>query len=153
LAVAETAGVVVASPDNSGNRKIFKAYFSSCCGGISQAATEAFGDPYIPPRAGVLAARHPPPLSDQHVHPACRASPRFNWGPIVVDKAELTKRFVDFGKRRERPEKNMGPLAAIDIQAQNRFGRPVRFLIQDTRANKFSLSGEEFRWAINTNAP
>src|SRR5205085_8957185 len=36
-AVTETAGVVVACPDNAGNPKIFKAYFSSCCGGISQA--------------------------------------------------------------------------------------------------------------------
>jgi stage II sporulation protein D len=141
LAVAETAGVVVAAPDNAGNPKIFKAYFSSCCGGISQTATEAFGDPYIVP------------LSDQDVQAACRASPRFNWGPIVIDKAELTKRFVAFGQRRDHGEKNMGPLARIDIQAVNRFGRPVRFLIQDTRGNKFSLSGEEFRLAVNTNAP
>jgi stage II sporulation protein D len=140
-AVGETAGIVVAAPDNAGDPKIFKAYFSACCGGISQAAADAFGDPYIPP------------LSDQDVHAACRASTKFNWGPIVVDKAELTKRFVAFGQRRDRPERNMGPIAQITAQAHNRFGRPVRFLVQDTRGNRFSLTGEEFRWAVNTNAP
>ena len=61
-----------------GQEKIFKAYFSSCCGGITQSATDAFGDPYIPP------------LSDQNVQNLCNASPRFNWGPIVIAKSELT---------------------------------------------------------------
>jgi stage II sporulation protein D len=138
--VSETAGIVLAYADYTGQPRIFKAYFSSCCGGISQSATEAFGDPYIPP------------LSDQDVHAACRASPRFNWGPVVIDKTELTRRFVLFGQRRDRPEKNMGPIDRIDIQDHNRWGRPTRFLVSDTRGNKFSLTGEEFRWAVNTNA-
>jgi stage II sporulation protein D len=138
--VNETSGIVIAHADVSGQPKIFKAYFSSCCGGISQSATEAFGDPYIPP------------LSDQDVHAACRASPRFNWGPVVIDKAVLTQRFVTFGQRRNRPEKNMGALDRIDIQDQNRWGRPTRFLISDNKGNKFSMTGEEFRWAVNTNA-
>ena len=141
LAVNHTAGVVVAAADANGYPRIFKSYFSSCCGGISQSAADAFGDPYIPP------------LTDQDVRAACRASSRFSWGPVVVDKTDLTKRFQDYGKRRDHPIKNMGPLARIDIQSENRWGRPIRFVVTDTRQNKYSLGGEEFRWAVNTNAP
>ncbi len=45
----------------------------------------------------------------------------------------------------------MGPIDRIDVQDQNRWGRPTRFLVSDTKGNKFSLTGEEFRWAVNTN--
>jgi stage II sporulation protein D len=140
-AVNETAGIVVAAPDANGYPRIFKAYFSSCCGGISQSAADAFGETYIPP------------LTDQDVHAACRASPRFSWGPIVINKTELTQRFINYGKRRDNPLKNMGPLARIEVQSTNRWGRPIRFLITDTKNNKYSLAGEDFRWAVNFGAP
>ncbi|HEY7118556.1 MAG TPA: SpoIID/LytB domain-containing protein [Tepidisphaeraceae bacterium] len=140
-AVAQTAGIVVAAPDANGYPRIFKAYFSSCCGGISQSAADAFGDPYIPP------------LTEQDVHAACRASPRFNWGPVVIDKSELTRRFVAYGQRRNRAEQHMATIARIDVQAENRWGRPVRFLVTDVKGSKFSLSGEDFRWAVNFGAP
>lgn len=137
-AVDETAGVVlVFGPP--GQEKIFKAYFSSCCGGISQSAADAFGEPYIPP------------LSDQNNHSLCSASPKFNYGPIVISKDELTSRIRAWGERKHRPERNMAALAQIDIQAANRWGRPTRFMITDAAGNRYSLSGEELRWAVNTN--
>jgi stage II sporulation protein D len=74
-AVTETAGAVVAYGPPGQEPQIFKAYFSSCCGGITQSASEAFGETYIPP------------LSDQDAHAACRASTDFNWVPIVNDKS------------------------------------------------------------------
>ncbi|HYE21302.1 MAG TPA: SpoIID/LytB domain-containing protein [Tepidisphaeraceae bacterium] len=140
-AVAETAGIVLAAPDADGQPRIFKAYFSSCCGGVSQSAADAFGEGYVPA------------LSDQNVYAACRASPRFNWGPVEVSKSDLTARFVRFGQRRGRPEAKMATITRIDVQQENRWGRPIRFLVTDLRGNKFSLSGEEFRWAVNTGAP
>jgi stage II sporulation protein D len=139
-AVTETAGAVVAYGPPGQEPQIFKAYFSSCCGGITQSASEAFGETYIPP------------LSDQDAHAACRASPDFNWGPIVIDKSELTRRFKLWGQRGNRPEQNIGTIIHVEAQYQNRFGRPVRFLVTDSKQNKFSLSGEEFRWAVNTGA-
>jgi stage II sporulation protein D len=138
-AVADTAGVVVAEPDAAGNPHIFKAYFSSSCGGVSLSAADAFGSAY----SDVLSA--------QDVRAACRNSPKFNWGPVVVDKAELSKRFAAFGRRFNRPEQNVGTITRIDIQDRNRFERPTRFCVQDSKGNRFSLSGEEFRWAVNTN--
>ncbi len=139
-AVNDTSGIVVAY-GLKGHEKIFKAYFSSCCGGITQSASDAFGDSYIEP------------LSDQDVHGRCNASPRFSWGPIAVKKDELTRRFRLFGQRRNRAEQAMAPLARIDVQKVSRFGRPVRFLITDARGARFSWTGEEMRWAVNTDAP
>jgi stage II sporulation protein D len=139
-AVDATAGVVLAyGPE--GQEKIFKAYFSSCCGGISQSAYDAFGDPYIEP------------LSDQNVGPMCNISPHFNWGPIDMTKAELTRRIKAWGASKGRAEKDMGPLDRIDIQYVNRFNRPIRFLLTDTSGKRYSLGSEETRWACNFDAP
>jgi stage II sporulation protein D len=138
-AVDATRGIVVAfGPE--GREKIFKTYFSSCCGGITQSAADAFGDPYLPP------------LSDQNAQSLCNASPRFNWGPIVIRKDELTRRVRLFGARRNRPEKDMATITQVDVHQTNRFGRPVRFVITDARGQRYSLNGEELRWAVNTDA-
>jgi stage II sporulation protein D len=139
-AVEETEGVVVAF-GAPGQEKIFKAYFSSCCGGITQSAADAFGDAYLPP------------LSDQNVQNLCNASPRFNWGPIVIPKNELTRRIRLWGTRKARAEKDMSTLSRIDIAFTNRWGRPTRFVVTDSRGARYSLSSEEMRWAINTDAP
>ena len=79
-AVRDTAGFVLTY--GPGDGKIFKAYFSSCCGGISQAAADAFpGEKFIAP------------LSEQYRGLCCCASKYYNWGPITIKKQELTRRF------------------------------------------------------------
>jgi stage II sporulation protein D len=138
-AVMNTTGVVVAFGP-PGQERIFKAYFSSCCGGVGQSAYDAFGDPDIPP------------LREKNVGTLCAASPRFNWGPIVLKKDELTRRIRSWGAKRGNAEKEMGELQRIDIAAVNRFQRPVRFTLTDSRGLQYSLSGEEFRWAVNSDA-
>lgn len=138
-AVDQTAGVVVVSGP-PGQERIFKAYFSSCCGGIGQSAADAFGDP---PSA---------PLTEQAVGNLCSESPHFNWPDVVVSKAELTKRFRRFGQLRNRAEKDMAAVVRIDVAGSNQFGRPVRFVVTDARGKRFMWTGEEIRWAVNTDA-
>lgn len=138
-AVEATAGVVVAHGP-LGHERIFKAYFSSSCGGISQSAADAFGD------------RWSEPLSDQVDQGLCSASPRFNWGPIVVPKAELTRRIVKWGTDRGNPIARMGALTRIDAEA-NRWGRPVRYYLTDNKNVRYMLRSEELRHAANTDAP
>jgi len=138
-AVNATAGIVlVAGPDGHG--KIFKAYFSSCCGGISQSSMHAFHDPYEEA------------LSEQNVGSLCSASPKFTWGPIVVMKDELTRRLRQWGAGRNGITRDMATLRSIDIELRNRFGRPVRYTLTDSRGARYSLTGEELRWAVNTDA-
>ena len=44
------------------------------------------------------------------------------------------------------------PTFRIDIESNNQFGRPRRFIITDTRGNRYSLNSEDFRHAVNTDA-
>ncbi len=144
IAVEDTRGIVVTALIN-GRQQIFRSYFSSCCGGVTQSAVDAFG--YEEP--------HIAPLAEQNVKNLCAASPRFNWGPVVVRKDELTRRFRLFGQRRNRPEREMAGILNVQIAPDgvNSSGRPVRFIVTDVRGVKYSFSGEELRTAINTDAP
>ena len=135
-AVESTLGVVLAHPTPEG-RRVFKAYFSSCCGGISQSARDAFNEPDIAP------------LSARYVGPLCSQSPHFNWGPVVVGKSELTRRFRTWGQTRDHPLKQMADLVAIDVWKPNEFGRPGRFVVTDARGTTYALTAEEIRWAAN----
>jgi stage II sporulation protein D len=138
-AVNATAGTVVVSGP-PGRERIFKAYFSSCCGGIGQSAADAFNDPPTLP------------LSEQAVGTLCSESPHFSWPPVTVTKEELTRRFRRFGQLRNRPEKDMAPVARVDIVANNHLGRPVRFLVTDAQNHRYTWTGEEIRWAVDTDA-
>jgi len=139
-AVDATAGLVVAygKPDHE---RIFKAYYSSCCGGRGQSATDAFGDPPIPP------------LAAQACGSMCAASPSYNWPPIVVSKAELARRIHHWGQVHNRPARDLTTVRRVEVSAVNSVGRPVRFTITDANGRRFTLTGEEFRSAVNTDAP
>jgi stage II sporulation protein D len=138
-AVDQTSGIVVASGP-PGHEKIFKAYFSSCCGGIGQSAADAFGDA---PSAA---------LTEQTCGTTCSESPHFTWPTVTVTKADLTKRFRHFGQQRNRPEKDMATVARIDVAMNNSLGRPVKFVVTDARGARYFWTGEEIRWAVNTDS-
>lgn len=132
-AVDATRGIV-ATYDN----RIFKAYFSSTCGGIGQSAQDAFNDPYMP----ALAEKHPGAL--------CADSPRYNWGPVMLTKPEVTRRLRLWGQRRNRVEASIGPVQTIAASHVNRFGRPVRYQITTSTGQRYSMMAEELRTALNT---
>jgi len=136
-AVDSTAGVVAAYNTDRGY-KIFKAYFSSCCGGITSSAADAFNEPNIKP------------LSARYVGPVCKDSKRFLWGPVVLTKTELTRRFRLWGNARGHAIKEIGDVVSVDVMTTNEFGRPTRFVITDSKGTRYALSGEEFRWGVNS---
>jgi stage II sporulation protein D len=138
-AVDATCGIVaVYGP--AGREKIFKTYFSACCGGVTLSAADAFNEAYLLP------------LSDQDSRSMCAASKWFNWGPVEISRQELTRRFKLWGARRKRPEQDMDTIEKIEIQFVNRFNRPTRFLVTDARGTRYSLLSEELRNAVNIDA-
>jgi stage II sporulation protein D len=144
-AVAATSGIVLTYGPGDGT--IFKAYFSSCCGGVTQAASDAFpGERYIPP------------LSEQSHGACCNASKYFNWGPITIQKTELTRRVHIWAQRagkelgRTAPEMNITGIYRIDLQGVNRYGRPNRVLVTDIRGIQYSWSAEQLRAVVDTDA-
>ena len=134
-----TTGIVVAYGP-PGREVIFKAYFSSCCGGLGQSASDAFGDSDIQP------------LSAQNRGSCCIQSPKFNWGPVLIPKGELTRRMRAWGAWKKQPPKDIGPITRIDIAAINNLGRPIRFIVIDARGMRYSFRGEQLREALNTDA-
>jgi stage II sporulation protein D len=130
--VDTTRGIVMTYND-----RIFKAYFSSCCGGIGQSAADAFRDPDMPP------------LMEKNAGTLCSQSPRYTWGPVTLAKTELTRRMRLWASRRDRPEQAMAELRTIAPMAVNRLGRPVRYLVTDAAGQRYMLLAEELRSAIN----
>jgi stage II sporulation protein D len=138
--VEDTAGVVLAYGP-TGHERIFKTYFSACCGGVTQSAADAFNEKYIVP------------LSDQNVQGLCSVAPRFNWGPVEISKPELTRRLQAYGAAKpERGTASMSPVARLEVQFVNRFNRPTHFIVIDSAGVRYSLTGEELRVAINSGA-
>ena len=136
LAVDATAGIVAAH-GSRGQERIFKAYFSSCCGGVTQSNADAFSEA---PAA---------PLTEQSVGTLCGMASRYTWGPVVLTKEEVTKRLREWGAAKGRPEKSITLVRGIEITARNRFKRPVRYSVTDSRGNRYPLGSEELRWAMN----
>lgn len=136
-AVAETRGVVAAYGP-TGQERIFKAYFSACCGGVSSSAADVFNEPAIPP------------LSAKSNGTTCSISTRYNWPPVTLPKAELTRRFRVWGEKQGRPEANLPGVRTIQIATVNSFGRPSTFMLTDTRSQQYVLTAEQLRWAINS---
>jgi len=138
-AVDATTGIVLVYGPGEGT--IFKAYFSSCCGGVSQAVSDAFpGDPYILP------------LSEQNHGSECNQSKWFNWGPIILPESEVLRRMRQWGLKHGRPEANLPSIARIDIAQTNRYLRPTRFVLTDGSGMQYSLPCEDLRTAVNTDA-
>lgn len=144
-AVEATAGVVVAYGP-PGQERIFRAYYSSCCGGKTQSSHDAFGDDYLPP------------VGEFDRGTTCSISNRFNWGPVVISKAELSKRFAAWAKRKSeqegqpRPELKMQGVARIEQAYVNKLGRPVLFYVTDNANLRFMMRAEDLRSAIASDA-
>lgn len=134
-----TAGIVLGHGP-AGQERIFKAYFSACCGGAGQSSADAFGESFSEP------------LSDRHVGTQCAdpGNKRFTWGPVTVGKDELTRRFRIWGRNRGRAEKDMGRVERIDVFKTNASGRPTHFIVIDARGARYMMVGEELRLATNT---
>ncbi|MDW8262929.1 MAG: SpoIID/LytB domain-containing protein [Phycisphaerales bacterium] len=135
-AVAATRGIVAAFGP-PGKEKIFKAYFSACCGGVGQNVRDSFHERSIPP------------LDEKNVRGLCSISPRFTWPDVAISKSELTRRIQAWAAGRNHPIGRIQMLDRIEIEATNRFGRPTRFLLTDITGQRYSLGVEETRWACN----
>ncbi|HUD83790.1 MAG TPA: hypothetical protein VMQ67_09820, partial [Candidatus Saccharimonadales bacterium] len=82
----------------------------------------------------------------------------FNWGPIVIRKDELAKRFHAWADHRAKilghdiPEAKIAGVYRIDLDKVNRYGRPQRILVTDTNGVQYSWPAEQIRSAVNQNA-
>lgn len=144
-AASETAGIVAAFGP-PGRERIFKTYYSSCCGGATQSVAEAFEEPAIAPFT-------PKSVGRRCDISAGRYKARFEWSTIVVGRDELARRFKLYGKSQDNPIQDLVGIRKIEIAKQNVAGRPVAFAVEDNRGARFMLGSEQFRLACNWDAP
>ncbi len=131
-AVRDTCGVVCTWPSPDGER-IFCTYYSSTCGGSTQAAGPVKREPIIPPLAGNVTCEY------------CRDSPDYRWGPVTLTKAAITQRL-----RAKYPKfEELGPIERIDVTELTPSGRPVILTFTDAGDASIELEAENFRLVVD----
>lgn len=130
-AVRATEGLVCSWESPEGPR-IFCSYYSSRCGGMTQAAGNLRREPDIPPLAGGVACAY------------CRASPE-PWGPVRLPCEEVTRRL----KARYPAAASLGPVASVVAVRSTPEGRAVRLEIRDAQDRQIQLEAENFRLAVD----
>ncbi len=136
-AVRDTRGVVLTYGGG-----LFKAYFSSTCGGRTGSAADVW-----PITRGF----------EYNLCPAIQAAPRehycqqarlYRW-EVIRSADDLGKRISTWGKGSGHPVKAMGSLRGVVVEKVNQTSRPARYSLLDDRGRSFSISAEELRVACN----
>jgi stage II sporulation protein D len=137
-AVEETHGIVLAQ-GRKGSEKIFCAYFSATCGGLTASGIDVFDDPT--------------PTLKEHVSDGCTEATRYRWPEVVIKKEELTRRIKVWGERNKMSIANMAKIRSIEIAGRNSVGRPSKFWVTDEAGKRFNLDAEQMRNACNADGP
>jgi stage II sporulation protein D len=137
-AVKETSGSVLAYGPR-GREKIFQAYFSSTCGGITASSADVFPQDDIPPLRERLAD-------------GCTSASRYRWS-ATVPKQVLTERVRAWARAKRNAVANMSTLQTVEPSGKNALGRPTRYHLVDDRGTRYELTAEQARSALGWDAP
>ncbi len=136
----ETRGVLL-----TWDTKVVPGYYCSCCGGLPADASDAIGSNpanAIPPLAG---------RSDGGG--CCESSPTWRWRRRL-DLSGLSAGLALWARREQAVDlAEFDRLAAVEVSAVNRHGRPVRYRFEDVRGRTAELRGERARRALEAAAP
>jgi len=118
-----------------GEERLFCAYFSAACGGLSQSAAIFGVDSDIEPLHGNISCDE------------CKIAPKgyYRWGPIQFTNRKiynrLANRYKDFTK--------LGYIESIEIVDRTEANRPVTLRIIGSDDNSLDILAERFRLAVN----
>lgn len=137
-AVRNTRGIVLTYGGT-----LFKAYYSSTCGGRSGSAADVW-----PTSKGFeynLAA----PIQGAVREHYCQQARLYRWD-VVRPADELGKRLAAWGRSSGHMVRAIGSLRGVVAERLNATTRPARYSLLDDRGKTYSLSAEELRVACNT---
>lgn len=137
-AVSSTSGQVLAFGEK-GKEKIFQAYFSSTCGGITASSADAFPQDDIPP------------LHERRAD-GCSAANRYRW-TATVSKAVLTDRVRAWAKLKKNVVVGIGLITMVEPSGRNSLGRPTHYHLVDASGRRYELTAEQARSALGWDAP
>ncbi len=135
-AVETTRGIVMAiGPE--GNERVFKAYYSSCCGGMTNSAYVLSGPPIT---SG--------PLAGGQKCDDCKASSRYRWPAVTVPKKIIFRAL----SKRYKQIADLGELKTIEVVAEagqdESFGRAVWIDVVGTNGKKVRIRADDLRIAL-----
>jgi stage II sporulation protein D len=130
-AVDDTRGLVCTWSGPEG-AQIFGTYYSSRCGGVTQAAGPVIHERIIPPLAGGVVCKY------------CRESP-YVWGPVKLVKSEITERL----RERYARFQEIGPIDSLEVLSATADGRLVMLSLLDAEGRSIKLEAENFRLAVD----
>jgi stage II sporulation protein D len=139
-AVLNTRGAVLTF-----NGELFKAYYSSTCGGRSGSAADVW--PITKGYEYNLAA----PIQGQIRPHYCQQARLYRW-EVTRRADELGARFAAWGRINGHPVRTIGPIQSVTVEKVNATTRPGRYTVVDSRQKTYSMSAEELRVACNVAA-
>lgn len=135
-ATAYTRGIVCTVEDK-GNDRVFPAYYSAACGGVSQSAEIFDGNDVAAPLRGGVECDH------------CRIAPSgsYRWPTFRLSSSEVWGRLL----ARQPLLAGLGELRAVEVLQRGAGGRPARLRLVGTAGNPIDMLAENFRLAIGAN--
>jgi len=131
-AVRRTRGQVLAwGPP--GAERVIKAYYSSCCGGVTNPAEG------LEPQDESVA-----PLAGGVVCTDCNRSSRYRWAPVRVAKTELFAALA----RCYRPVARLGALRTVRVTSATSWNRPLWLAIVGADGSSVPLRADDLRLAL-----
>ncbi|HOK94529.1 MAG TPA: SpoIID/LytB domain-containing protein [Anaerohalosphaeraceae bacterium] len=134
-AVLETAGQILIGKWADGSESLFPAYYSSSCGGHTEAAQNVFGGSAAVPLSGVLC-------------PYCKEIARrkdFHWPNVTLTKRQI---FEGLTRRYESLEKLEG-IEDFEISRVGFLGRVTQVRLLGKNGKTDTLRGEDFRLSLD----
>jgi stage II sporulation protein D len=128
-----TRGVVLAF-ESEGRYRLFCAYYSAACGGVSQSAAFFGAEGDVPPLRGGVKCDY------------CKIAPgdTYRWGPVELSVTEVTSRIVS----RYPKLASLGTIRSIEPIERASSGRPVTLRITGSGGETHEILAERFRLAM-----
>ncbi|UCD28680.1 MAG: SpoIID/LytB domain-containing protein [Planctomycetota bacterium] len=130
-AVRDTRGLVCTWTSPEGER-IFCTYYSSRCGGTTQASGPVKHEKVIAPLAGNVICWY------------CRRHP-YSWESVRIEKSLLTEQLRD----RYQKFNSIGPIDDLKVWSETSAGRPVMLSLIDSEGQAIELEAENFRLVVD----
>jgi stage II sporulation protein D len=132
-AVAGTHGKVLAIEGPDGQPRIFRAQYSSCCGGRVNPADVVQNSPEIAPLRG------------GQVCEDCSASTKYRWPTVGIVKTAI---YQAVRKRYPSQAKPLRDLAEVRVVEATEWGRPIWLDVRDSGGKVLRLRADDLRMAM-----
>ncbi|MEN8127803.1 MAG: SpoIID/LytB domain-containing protein [Planctomycetota bacterium] len=134
--VKDTAGQILVCPNDQGRELIFPTFYSSSCGGHTEAADNVFGGKQTAALGGVAC---------QYCRGVARRS-HYYWKAVTLKMPQISERLL---KRYPALEQKLETVTDFEVTKLGRKGRVIRVKLIGKSGKTDTVRGEDFRLSID----